>query len=260
MKKTVRSVFMLLSLAFAGGLAAGLFSLHQPANPAVQAAQSTKPRPTLRVITLGGSIARGWMDTGWQNWKKGWFGGYLVRGFKAFSLENDAHYEIINHTIVGANSTQMATMYKGDYGKWLAQDKPQIVVLSWGLLNDALPKTPLAAFDRYVRDEIIQGLDAHAVVFVISPPVSEASLTTYKTAFRHYLNSEIALVRQLHNPNVYMFNLYDPMHAYMDAHHISVKSVAGNTWHPNSKGHAIAGQILANELEQKFGKQPVRYQ
>lgn len=256
MRRSSRKLAFLIMGAFILGIA--VERLH-PHSRVAQKSDPKTPKPIIKVLTLGGSVARGWRDTGWKNWRKGWYGGYLVRGFSTFSKENAANYQIDNHTIVGANSSQMNTLYKGEYQKWLRQDNPQIVAISWGLLNDALPKTPLNTFTNNLRQEINEGLQAHAVVMIITPPVTEASLTTYKTAFKKYLNAELSVAHSYHQQHVYALDIYDTMLSDLNRRHVLLSTLTANSWHPNAKGHELAGAILASELKQQFGSSAVKY-
>lgn len=215
-------------------------------------------RPVERVMTLGGSIAKGWMDTGWQNWRHGWHGGYLLRGFEALSKASGIRYTVFDRTIVGANATQMNTLYKGKYTLWLRTVHPQIVVISWGGLNDALPKTPMGLYRTEIRQEILQALDAGAVVFMVTPPVTKAALTEYRVSVPAYFSNEIEVARSLNSPNVYVFNVFDQMEAYLKSHHQSYTRYMANAWHPNPLGHKLAGHLLFEDMWKKFGNHRVQ--
>ena len=194
------------------------------------------PKP-YRVMVIGGSVAHGWDD------KVG--GGYLRRAFDHYPT-----YQYIDKTIVGANSTQLQeTLYKGDYETWLKEYRPNVVVISWGLLNDCLPDTPKANFDKYLRVEITQALASHAMVYVVSPPVTIASYTKYLVRQQRYVNDELHVVRQIKSPNLYFFNVFDQMKAYLRNHHLSVYDFGTNTWHPDAEGHIIAARLLLADMQ-----------
>ncbi len=214
---------------------------------------------TEQVMTIGSSVTRGWMDTGWKAWKKGWFGGYIVRGFTSLSKATPNHYVIVDHTIVGANSSQMTTLYKGEMTRWLRTVRPNVVVISWGLLNDALPKTPLSTFRAHIHHEIANVLAHHAVVLMVTPPVTQASLTTYKTQFAVYLTAELQVAQSFHNNNVYEIDLYNQMKKYMEVHHQNIDQYIGNSWHPNAAGHILAGLLLYHDLLTQFGSKPIAF-
>ncbi|MHB1630151.1 MAG: SGNH/GDSL hydrolase family protein [Bacilli bacterium] len=230
----------------------------QSAGPAA-ASKFAPPVNPERVMTIGGSIAKGWMDTGWQNWRKGWHGGYLSIAFASLSHSAQTHYTIYDRTIVGANARQLATMYAGRYPHWLKSVRPQIVVISWGGLNDALPKTPIGIYRKDILGEIRQALAVHAVVFIVTPPVTEDALTVYRVAVPYYLNNELNVARSMHNPNVYTFDVFNQMKAYLAAHHLSYRPFMANSWHPNARGHQLAGKILFQDISMRFGSQPVRF-
>ncbi len=210
-----------------------------------------------RVMTIGSSAARGWMDTGWRDWRKGWFGGYLVYAFRSLSGSEPTRYVIDDRTIVGANSTQLATMYKGKYSSWLSTDHPQIVVLSWGLLNDALPHVPMPAFRSHIYHEIALALEHHAVVFLVTPPVSQASYTTYRVAQMKYVQNEMQVANDFHSKNVRVFDVFDQMKAYLLKHHQTYIPYMGNSWHPNHKGHVLAGTLLYQDIRAAYGEHPI---
>jgi acyl-CoA thioesterase I len=204
---------------------------------------------TIHVMIVGGSIAKG------EHAPNDY--GYLQRTFHSLTVQTGTHYAYTNKSIVGANSTQLATMYKGSYQSWLSQVKPQIVVLSWGLLNDALPKTPMPTFRHYLKQEINDALQRHAVVMVVTPPVTEATYTKFPTQEQRYATSEIQLVNKLHNPNVYAFNLFDQMKRYLEAHNQTIVHYTADPNHPNAAGHSLAARLLYQDIERRFGNRPI---
>lgn len=214
---------------------------------------------TEKVMTIGSSVTEGWMDAGWKNWKKGWFGGYLKRAFSAMTVHTPTHFLVVNHAIIGATPTQMTTLYKGKMTNWLQAVKPNVVVISWGILNDILSKTPVSVFTSHIHHEILNALDHHAVVLLITPPVTEAALTTYQVQMPQYLQAEIHVAQSFHNSNVYVFNLFDQMNRYMIEHHDLITQYVGNSWHPNAAGHELAGSLLYGDLVEKFGDRPILF-
>lgn len=244
-------------LAVMAGLTSGCGTVATVPAPTHQGAAVVHTPVT--VMTLGGSVARGWKDTGWQAYTKGWYGGYLVRAVDALAKRSHIRYEIVNHTIVGANSSQMETLYKGDYEKWLRADRPNVVMISWGLLNDALPKTPMAAFRAHLQEEITEALAQHAVVWIVTPPVTAAAETQFAKTFPAYVKAELSVAHSFAGRNVYAFDLYDQMRADLASQHINVNSLMANSWHPNAKGHALAGRLLADALYRTFGDSAVRF-
>ena len=196
------------------------------------------PLSHLKVMGIGGSIALG--DDATNGY------GYLQRTFHHF---NDTYY---NKAIYGANSTQLATMYKGRYAGWLSQIHPQVVVIFWGLLNDAVPNTPLSQFNDYLNLEIKQALAIHAMVFVVTPPVTEVSYSLYAKQETKYVQDQIKLVKKMNNPDVYAFDLFSQMKNYLSNHHLNIKEFSGDAHHPNDKGYQLAANLLIADLNHYF--------
>ncbi|MFB5192821.1 SGNH/GDSL hydrolase family protein [Alicyclobacillus fastidiosus] len=191
----------------------------------------------LTVMGIGGSIALGDQATN-DN-------GYLQRTFAHF------HDTYVNKAIYGANSTQLATMYKNDYTNWLSTVHPHVVVISWGLLNDVLPNTPMSKFNEYLNQEIKDALAIHAMVFVVTPPATEFAYT-YEKREDMYAQDEMQLVRKMNNPNVYAFDLLSQMKSYIASHNLKIADLSGDAHHPNDQGHQLAAQILIQDLSAHF--------
>lgn len=196
------------------------------------------PLGHLKVMGIGGSIAKG--DRATNEY------GYLQRTFHHF---DDTYF---NKAIYGANSTQLATMYKGKYTSWLSQTHPQVVVISWGLLNDAIPDTPLSQFNDYLHLEIKQALAIHAMVFVVTPPVTEVSYSLYAKQETMYAQDEIKFVKKMNNSHVYAFDLFSQMKNYVASHHVNIKEFSGDAHHPNDKGYQLAANFLIADLNRYF--------
>lgn len=208
--------------------------------------------PRLSVVTVGGSVAHGWDD------KAG--GGFLHRTFQTLNATTSVTYAVYDKTIIGANAVQLQdTLYKGDYEKWLGWFRPNVVLISWGLLNDCLPNTPMPVFQKYLGQEITEALRHKAVVFIVTPPVTRASYTKYKTQEQAYVDKEISLVRSMRNPNVRIFDVYDEMKRYLTTHHQTYMPYMSNGWHPNSAGHALAAQLLVQDISGQYGDQPPKF-
>lgn len=203
------------------------------------------------VLAIGGSVAQG-RDAIHDD-------GYLQRAFAALSAHTTTTYHLHDEAIFGANSTQLGTSYKGSYSGWLREFHPQVVVISWGLINDALPKTPMPTFNYWLTHEIHLALAIHAKVLVVTPPVTEVAYTRFPTAIQNYVNDEIHYVSRLHNQNVRLFNIFNPMKAYISDHHQSYMLYVGDPNHPNTRGHILGGQILYSELISTLGKGPIRF-
>lgn len=224
-------------------------SVNQQKTQSVGTVANSNDSGTIRVMTIGGSIAHGWKDPSGS--------GYLHRTFETLTNQTSATYEVFDKTIPGANGTQLATMYKGRYEKWLKSVKPQIVVISWGLLNDAGPKTPLTKFKSYIHDEIELALSYHALVFMVTPPVTKATYTQFKTQQPMYVKGEISVAKKFDKSNVYVFNVFSQMKNYLALHHQTYLPYMGDGWHPNTAGHILASHLLVTDVLKKFGDRPI---
>ena len=210
---------------------------------------------SIRVVAVGGSIALGWRDTGWQNWRHGWDGGYLVDAFRWLSRSTGHPYDFIDKAIVGAD----VKMVTSRYPRWLREYNPSLVVLSWGLLNDIHVGTPLPLFEAEIRREIEQALARHAVVFMVTPPVTEVSQTAFRVPIHRFMADELAVARSFHSPDVYIFNVFAQMKHYITAHHQTYWPYVANSWHPNHKGHVLAGHLLYWDIRKQLGLRPAHF-
>ncbi|MHB1630150.1 MAG: SGNH/GDSL hydrolase family protein [Bacilli bacterium] len=216
------------------------------ASPASRRSRHKSVQNPVSVMTIGGSVAHGWNDT-----KQG--GGYLVRAFRALSARTNIPYHIVDRTVVGSNALQVATQYP----VWLKTVHPQVVVISWGGLNDAWPRTPFSRYEAEVNREIHLALASHASVLVVTPPVTRASYTQYRVAEPLYLDREMNAALQFHSSSVHVFDVFDQMKAYLKAHHQTYVPYMSNGWHPNSRGHILAGHILYHDMRAAFGLSPI---
>ncbi len=212
------------------------------------AARTSTPTNTITAMTLGSSVAMGWDD------KVG--GGYLRRGFRAAAAQSGNHYVVVSRAQAG---DWAGKIMPGDYTDWLNTVKPQIVVISWGILDDAHHKTPVSSFRATIHEQIQMALARHMVVFIVTPPVTRASYTQYKTIEPMYLNNEVQVARSFHSPNVYVFDVFDQMKGYIRVHHQTYVPYMADGWHPNTAGHALAGGLLAGDIMRQFGKTPVHF-
>lgn len=202
----------------------------------------------IRVMALGSSVAEGWDDP------QG--GGYLPRAFKAYSEQSGYKYDLINKSQAGDWAAKVLSVYPD----WLAQVKPQVVLITWGLLDDLNHKTTLSEFRAAVAREIGLALANHDVVLVVTPPVTRATYTQYARQEPLYASAELDVAKGFHSPNVYAFDLLDQMEAYLKAHHQTYKPYMADGWHPNAAGHILAGQLLDEDLNSAFGKKPIQFQ
>lgn len=200
---------------------------------------------SIRVLLLGSSVAHGWKDTPKQ-------GGYLHRSFRALSDVTPAHYTVIDKAVPGKGVMTILDKYPN----WLDTYHPNIVVISWGGLDDLYAKTPMTTFDAQIQWQISLALAHHADVFVITPPVSKASYTTYRASQQDLMDNEMHVAQSFNSPNVFVFNVFDQMKEYLDDHHQTYVPYMGDGWHPNSAGHALAADILLQDMMQQFAEKP----
>lgn len=210
--------------------------------------QSTLPKDMKqeKVMVIGGSAAHGWTDPNNNS--------YIRRAFQSLTDTTNTQYVYIDKTTIGGESAKLSST---TYSSWLQKDSPQVVVISWGLLDDVSNHTPLSTFEKTVRDEVSLALKAKVVVVFVSPEIVEA--TVDNKAFTDYLKAEYSTAQSFHSRNVYWCNLYDDSLVYIQAHGQSLADYAGGTWHPNEAGHELGGELLYNELIQQFGSNPISF-
>ncbi|WDM03109.1 SGNH/GDSL hydrolase family protein [Alicyclobacillus cycloheptanicus] len=203
-----------------------------------------------KVLIVGGSMAHGWKDPNDDS--------YLKRAFSELTSSTDTTWIYDDHTTIGGSPAENNIQSK--FRTWVQQDKPQVVVISWGLLNDIVDKTPMRKFNQAIRGEIQDALAAHAVVVFVTSPVTEATETYDHQQVANYISNEIHDAQSFHSPNVYFLNLNQQMETYMAAHGQTWLNYYGDSWHPNQAGHILAGKLLFDEWIQTFGTGPVRWQ
>jgi len=194
----------------------------------------------LRVLAIGSSVAEGWAD------KQG--GGYLARAFQSLSKQDGTSFNFVNKSVAGDGVLQV----KKSYPMWLAQVHPNIVVISWGALDDLYDKTPIPVFQAEIRMEITDALREHAVVYVVTPPVTRASYTDYRTQESAMLAAEMTTALALRSPNVYVFDVFNQMKKNLVQHHQTYAPYMADGWHPNTLGHELAGQILFADVQKQY--------
>ncbi|WP_367306851.1 SGNH/GDSL hydrolase family protein [Alicyclobacillus acidocaldarius] len=212
---------------------------------AQSAARQASPYPLIAhpsaqpvvAMGVGGSVAHGWDD------KTG--GGYLVRAFQELTKTGPISFQFINKSIEGYGPTQMAAKY----AEFLSEIHPQVVVISWGMLDDIANKTPIAAFEQAVQSEIRQALAAHADVVVVTPPPTGASYGHDQASESQLVADEIRVAKQFKTPDVIVVDLFNQMKRYLAAHHQSIQMYSADDWHPNTLGHELAGSLLAQDLQ-----------
>lgn len=210
--------------------------------------QITGQDGVMRVMAVGGSSAHGWADPHDRS--------YLKRAFDGLASSLDLALDYDDQTIPGAPA---ASIPPSEFTKWLAADKPQVVAISWGLLDDAHNHTPIPTFEQVLHDEIQQSLAAHAVVFVVTPPAVVVSAGKLHDAYKQYATAEYGVVNSLSNPNVYWFDLHAQTLDFIQGHNRNMMQYCSGTWHPNTRGQALAGGVLFGDLRETFGSRWVTF-
>lgn len=202
-------------------------------------ASTTINNPTTEtVMVVGGSIAYGWDGSVNDS--------YVQQAFQALSSSSSVQYTYDDQAVVDGSPLKINS--SGDFKRWLAADRPQVVVLAWGLENDASAHATTSAIEQAIRTEISEAMATDAVVIVTSPPVTEAIDTTLHKTVEQYIEAEKADVNTLQSPNVHFVNLNQIMGNYLVAHNQSWQDYFGDSWHPDAAGHILAGQLLYSEL------------
>lgn len=202
-----------------------------------------------KVLIIGSSVAQGWHDNPAA-------GGYLRRAFGAYSQVSPNQCTVINKAIPGAGVMNIVHSYP----KWLREVHPNIVVIAWGGLNDLHDGTPMKTIQSQVDWEIKLALQQKAMVFLVTSPVSKASYTTYKGTQKQLFDVEMNTAESLHNPNVYVFDVYTETYDYFASNNIPYGPFMADGWHPNAAGHELTAQLLLKDFVQEFGTKPLMFQ
>lgn len=247
---------LLTSICLTGGcgpetITSELGGWSSPSMPLQPAAVHSVVTETVDVI--GGSMAFGWKDPHNDS--------YTQRAFTYRSLHTRTHYRYINHALPGYTAQWLNEKYPGRYRSWLQHDRPQVVILTWGLENDmsSRHKDSLRTFQNQIRQEISTALHDHAVVLIVSPPITKLLATTDHRRVTDYIDSEFQVGQSFRNPNVVDIHLLEQMQEYMMAHHQTYRRYYGNAWHPNQAGHELAGRLLVDDLNKRFGSGPILF-
>ncbi len=191
----------------------------------------------LRVMAVGGSSAQGYDDPQLD--------GYLARALRLVSSRLGFPITFVNK----AHSGNTPTMYAPDYDPTIHQVRPDVVIISWGLLNSISRKTPTNMFQRVITSEVKMAVKYGAQVWVVTPPVTPATYVGHDVKLeQQFVNLEINGANAVHDQRVHVFNLLASMKQYLAAHHLSYKPYESNNWHMNRAGHILAGKILGEAI------------
>jgi|GEM_PF-1532426 len=203
------------------------------------------------VDVFGGSMAHGWLDPKDDS--------YLKRAFTTRSDSTDVTYDYVDHTVVGQTPVLLATQKPNQFKDYMQRDKPDVVVLSWGLLNSmsSRHKTTITAFGNAIHQEIADALAVHAVVLIVTPPVTQLSATTDAQKQEQFLTKLNQEAKSFNSINVVVIDVYHQMADYLTAHDQTYEDYYGNSWHPNEAGHELAGMLLSNDLMERYHYGPI---
>ncbi|GMA61976.1 SGNH/GDSL hydrolase family protein [Alicyclobacillus fastidiosus] len=223
-----------------------------PQNPWTIWPVAPKKGQTYTVVAIGGSAADGTGDSAGE-------GGYLARAFRTINSTQDVSYHFINQSKVGYgpiqyDDTQLSRTFLNDsqMARLFNDYKPNMLVISFGMLDDIFKKTPMSQIKQALHDEIESAMNQHVVVVIVTPPSTYASETYYKAPLNAYVQAEMDVVDGFHNPNIYVLPLAEQMDQYIESHHQNIKMYEADSWHPNAAGHALAGNLLAQDFIQRF--------
>ncbi|MHB1684332.1 MAG: SGNH/GDSL hydrolase family protein [Bacilli bacterium] len=191
----------------------------------------------LTVMAVGGSSAQGYDAPKLD--------GYLTRALSTVSSTLNIPISFVNK----AKSGEIPTMLAPQYDPLLYAVKPNVVIISWGLLNTIARKVPEDMFQRAIQSEVSMAIKFGADVWIVTPPVTPATYVGHDVELeRVYAYREILGARAVHSTHVHVFELLNAMKTYLRDHHQSYKPYASNNWHMNQAGHVLAGHILADAI------------
>lgn len=213
----------------------------------------TKGHPPETVDVFGGSMTYGWVDPANDS--------FVRRAMATFSADTSTVYYYHNYAIPGFTAQLYEKRWPGRYRRIIQRDRPQAVVLAWGLENDMSSRQhdSVRTFGAAMQREIAQALAAHAVVLLVTPPVTMELSTIDRHRVGQYIHEEFRVGASFHSPDVLNVNVYSQMMGYMHMHHQTYRKYYGNSWHPNRAGHILAGHLLSKDLSRHFGEAPIHW-
>ncbi len=199
--------------------------------------------PVRRVLLVGGSAANGWLDPHRDS--------YLQRALTTVHTATGQAFKVSDHTIPGETAVGIGW---ARYQRWVRTVHPDIVILSWGLLNDVHQHTPMSAYDAAMLNEIALARQAGADVLLVTPPVTKASATNGWPLEHQYMQAEIrdAEFYAVRDKHVHVIDLFSQMQAALTARGQTYRPYSADWAHPNRAGHRLAGQLLAEDLLQPY--------
>lgn len=200
---------------------------------------SGTPRPRVSILIVGGSAAAGWLDRTHE--------GYVVRGLLDYAQAAHVQADIVNRAIPGARVVN-PSVQRG-LARWVQRAGPNaVVVLAWGMLNDLKRHTPTPAVLAALAQQITVVLARHDTVLIVTPPATRATYWRYPRAEPRLVAQEIALARSFDSPRLYIDNVFRNEQRYLSQQGLPITAVTRGPFHPNTRGAALAGQLLAASL------------
>lgn len=201
------------------------------------------PAIPVPVLIVGGSAAVGWVDdTGM---------GYVERGFLDYGRRAGMDFSFTNHAIPGARVVN--PLVREHFGEWVSALGPGgVVVIAWGLLNDVRLHTPAPVVKGRIEREIGVALHHDDVVVLVTPPATRASFEQERPVEYRLVRAEMTAARSFRSRRLYIADVFDRETAYLVGRHLPYRPYMAGRWDPNTKGHRLAGVILARELARVF--------
>ncbi len=225
----------------------GIFGLLVVALSLVGMGHTGTPRPRMSVLIVGGSAADGWLDRTHE--------GYVVRGLLDYARAERVRADIVNHAIPGARVVN-PTVQRG-LAQWVRQaGRHAVVVLAWGMLNDLKRHTPTPRILAALAQQIAIALAAHDTVLIVTPPATRATYRRYPRAEPRLVAQEVALARSFDSARLYIVNVLASERRDLAQAGLTITAVTRGPFHPNTRGAALAGQLLAASLRRIWPHPP----
>ncbi len=206
-----------------------------------------RPRPRISIVIVGGSAADGWLDKTHE--------GYVVRGLLDYARAHHVQADIVNHAIPGARVVNPSV--KRGLVHWVRQaGRDAVVVLAWGMLNDLKRHTPTRAVLAALAQQITIALAQHDTVLIVTPPATRASYRQFLRAEPRLVAAELALARSFDSPRLYIDNVFASERRDLAQMGLAITAVTRGPFHPNTRGAALAGRLLAASLRRLWPHPP----
>lgn len=188
-------------------------------------------------MAVGGSVAVGWNDATKL--------GYLGRAMQEIGATLRINVDFVNKSTGGFTPTRLGSTF----AQYLQVVHPQVVIISWGLLDDIANKISTQQFMNQIQYEVALAAKENCEVWIVTPPVTAATYVGKSSTLEPmYAADEISAARSVKGAKVVVFDLLDEMKRYLKNNHLSYQPLISNAWHPNTKGHQLAGELLSEAI------------